>query len=123
MVYETIKLLAIIIRLKSIKGLHKPRVLTKKERNSIRSLNSPENVGVEEVLNKKNVILVFHDSKFRNPPTEITKKFKDRAIFPSVPFKEIKGAISASPNKGLHFKLINKTKVKGDWASLLVGFN
>ena len=47
------------IKLKFTKGLHKPRYLSNKEINKIRILNEPNNIGIDEVLNKKYVILVL----------------------------------------------------------------
>lgn len=108
--------------LKFTRGLHKPKFLSNKEINKIRALNEPNNTGVEEVLNKKNVILVFHDSTFRKPAKKITKKVGNKIIFPPVPFPEIKNAISASPSKKLHEYLTKKIKIKKDWASLLIGY-
>ncbi len=110
------------IKLGFIKGLHKPKYLSNKEINQIRILNNPNNTGVEEVLNKKYVLLVFHDSNFREPREKIVKKIGNETIFPPIPFKEIKNSISASPSKKLHEYLIKKTKIKKDWASLLIGF-
>ena len=110
------------IKLKFTKGLHKPRYLSNKEINKIRILNEPNNIGIDEVLNKKYVILVFHDSNFREPKEKITKKIGKETIFPSIPFEEIKNSISASPSKKLHEYLIKKIKIKKDWASLLIGF-
>jgi hypothetical protein len=113
-----------IQRLKLIrtKGLHKPSFLSEREKNKVRSINEPSNIGIEQVLNKKNVILVFHDSSFREPPTPITKKVGNEIIFPPVPFLEIKNSISASPSEKLHKYLTKKIKIKKDWASLLIGY-
>jgi len=111
-----------ILKLKFTKGLHKPKYLSEKQKNKVRLLNEPTNIGLEEVLNKKNVILVFHDSYFRNPPQKITKKIRNEIVFPSIPFPEIKNSISASPSKKLHEYLSKNIKIKDDWASLLVGF-
>ncbi len=110
------------LRLKFTKGLHKPVFLSEKQKNKLRIMNEPENVGIDEVLNKQNVILVFHDSKFRKPTKKITKKVGKETIFPSVPFPEVKNSISASPSTKLHNFLIKKRKIKKDWASLLIGY-
>jgi hypothetical protein len=111
-----------VLKLRFTKGLHKPRSLSEKQKNKIRSLNEPKNIGIDEVLNKKNVILVFHDSLFRDPPERITKKIGKEIVFPSVPFLEIRNSISASPSKKLHNYLTRNIKIKKDWASLLIGY-
>ncbi len=111
-----------ILKLRFIKGLHSPTPLKNKEINKIRKLNEPNNIGVEEVLNKKNIILVFHDSKFRKPQKKIVKKIDKEVIFPAIPFPEIKNSISSSPSKRLHNYLIKNRKTKKDWASLLIGY-
>jgi hypothetical protein len=111
-----------ILKLRFTKGLYKPRFLSNKEINRIRTLNEPNNPGVEQVLNKKNVILVFHDSKFRESKEKLVKKHMGQVIFPSVPFPEIKNSISSSPSKKSHNYLIKNIKIKKDWASLLIGY-
>ncbi|MBT3691449.1 hypothetical protein HOG16_04370 [Candidatus Woesearchaeota archaeon] len=111
-----------ILKLRFTKGLFKPIFLTEKQKNKIRPLNELNNIGIKEVLNKKNVILVFHDSSFRKPTKKITKKVGKEIIFPSVPFLEINKSISASPSKKLHEYLTKNIKIKNNWASLLVGY-
>ncbi len=110
------------LKLSFTKGLHKPRFLSNKEINRIRLLNEANNHGVEQVLNKKYAILVFHDSSFRKPTKKITKKIGKETIFPAIPFSEIKNSISASPSKKIHKYLTKNIKIKSDWASLLVGY-
>ena len=110
------------LKLSFTKGLHKPKFLSEKQKNKLRILNEANNIGISEVLNKKNVILVFHDSSFRDPPKKITKKIGKEIVFPSIPFKEIKNSISASPSKKLHNYSTKNIKIKKNWASLLVGF-
>ncbi len=110
------------IKLKFTKGLHNPTFLSNKEINQIRKINESNNLGVEEVLNKPNVILVFHDSKFRKTQEKIVKKVGKEIIFPPTPFPEIKNSISSSPSTKLHKFLIKNRRVKKDWASLLIGY-
>ncbi len=111
-----------ILKLRFTKGLHKPRFLSEKQKNKARILNEVTNLGIDEVLNKKNVILVFHDSSFREPPKKIVKKIGKEIVFPSVPFQEIKNSISASPSKKLHEYLSKEIRIKKEWASILVGY-
>ena len=69
-----------ILKLRFTKGLHKPKFLSEKQKNKSRILNEVNNIGIDEVLNKKNVILVFHDSSFRDPPKKIVKKIRKEII-------------------------------------------
>ena len=123
MVRKNNKLYTILIRLNSIKGLYKPKVLEEKQISKIKKLNHSNNFGIQKVISKKYVILVFHDSKFRNPKQKIVIKRNTKIIFPAVKFQEIKNAISASPGKKIHNYLTKNIKIKKDWASLLIGFN
>ncbi len=111
-----------ILKLRFTKGLHKPRFLSEKQKNKARVINEANNIGIDEVLNKKNAILVFHDSTFREPPKKIVKKIGKEIVFPSVPFQEVENSISASPSKKLHDYLSKNIRVKKDWASIMVGY-
>tara|TARA_Y100000310_G_scaffold179357_1_gene179328 strand:+ start:5105 stop:5440 length:336 start_codon:yes stop_codon:yes gene_type:complete len=107
-------------KLTKIKGLANFHFLEDDDIDVIRNLEETENTGVQDVLNKRHVLALTHNSEFRAPPAPIVVDGE----FPAVKFPEIEGAISASPGKEVHKFLVKRFKlVLTDEATLLVGWD
>jgi len=101
-------------------------LLNDKDRVFIFENEEDINHWVYEVLRKKVLFVITHDSSFRDPDEAIVLKKWDKVIFPTVSFHEIKRewVLSASPWINIHNYLKDKfTKLWDEDATVLVGFN
>lgn len=118
---------AIIEKLNSVKGLRIVAILNRSTRAEIAIREDIRNTGVFEVLARKKILLLAHDSSFREPASEIVKKEDNSFVLPAVPFPEIDAAdvVSSSPSAEVHEFLIKKLglSLAEEEATLLVGFN
>ncbi len=121
-----IKVRDIISSLSEIEGLANINLLKEEDKDIIRNLESEENIGVLECLDKKFTIILTHNSSFRGPQGEIVKKENGKIIFPPVPFSEVdlQNVVSGSPNKDTHDFLVKEFNLAlTDEATLLIGFD
>ncbi len=115
----------IIENLKKVKGLDNIILLNKKDLEFIKNNEEPRNLGVFECLKRKYVVVLTHDSSFREPEDKIVKIKDKKLIFPAVKFSEVKAkdVVSSSPSKKIHKYLVKKFKLRlKDDATLLIGF-
>lgn len=117
---------SIINELKGVKGLNNINLLTKKDINFIKKNEEKRNIGVSECLKRKYVLVLTHNSKFREPEEKIVRFKNNKLILPAVKFSEVKtkNVVSSSPSKEIHNYLVKKFKLKlKDEATLLIGFD
>lgn len=117
--------------LKNCRGVTAHRFLNADEKEKIRLMETPENLGVAEALSRAYTLAATHDSAFRKPPAPtvilesdgrtvgkenpITGKFElepgihgphGKYSFPPVPFPELEriaqNVVSSSPSKQVH---------------------
>ena len=101
-------------------------LLDDKDRAFIFENEEDRNHWVYEILRKKVLFVITHDSSFREPDEAIVLQKWKKVIFPTVKFHEIKRewVLSASPWIEIHNYL--KDKIENLWeydATILVGFN
>ncbi len=116
----------IIEDLRKVDGLSNVNLLDERLKKETSSLEEENNIGVRECLKRKYVIVLTHDSSFREPESEIVKKDNEMIIFPAVPFSEVKAknVVSSSPSKKVHDFLVRKFNLKLKYeATLLIGFD
>jgi len=110
----------------NIKWVKEVVYLKDKDRIFIFDNEEDRNHWVYEVLRKKVLFVISHDSSFRKPDESIVLQKWEKVIFPTVKFHEIKRdwVISASPWLVVHNYL--KDKFHNLWkddATILVGFD
>lgn len=115
----------IINRLQHIQGLTSFYLLDDNDRKAVSELESSNNLGVFEALNRKFIVCCCHDSNFREATQRIVvmedgKKILPPVSFPEVPAKEV---VSSSPGIKSHLYLAEKVHPKKGEATLLIGFN
>ena len=116
----------IIKELNRIKGLGNVKLLEKEDIDVIRNLEEERNIGVLDCLERDFVLILTHDSSFRNPKSNIVREENGILFFPGVDFPEVSGkdVVSSCPCKEVHDFLIKKFNLKlKDEATLLIGFN
>ncbi|MBI2673302.1 hypothetical protein HYX19_03515 [Candidatus Woesearchaeota archaeon] len=117
----------IIKDLVKIKGLSNVKLLTKEDKKQIIKLENKSNVGVIECAKRKYTLVLTHDDKFRKPIGEIVINKDGRAIFPPIPFPEVKAknVVSSSPSEKVHSLLVKKYNLEiiNSDATLLIGFD
>ena len=117
----------IIKSLNNIKGLKVLSSLGEEHKEFIKKFEDKNNHGVLESLNREFTLLLSHDGTFRDPESEIVMLKDNEALFPPVPFSEIKAknVVSSSPSKKIHDLLKQKLNLEIDenHATLLVGFD
>lgn len=117
----------IIDDLNRINGLGNINLLNEKDRDIIRNLEEENNIGVIECIERRYVIVVTHNSNFREPEKDIVVQNGNGIIFPALEFPEIKAdsVISSSPGINVHNYLRKKfnMNIDDEHATLLVGFN
>ncbi|MEK6807977.1 MAG: hypothetical protein AABX75_03020 [Nanoarchaeota archaeon] len=116
--------------LKRIKGLSDISILDDADREKLRELEKPNNLGVLACLKRKFVICMAHDSSFREPAGDIAIETEAGLVFPAVPFPELetagrKNVTSSSPSEKAHDFLAKKYKmnIPNSDATLLIGFD
>lgn len=117
---------SIINDLEKVGGLGNVNLLDKNDINYIRNNEEKNNLGVFECLKREYVLIMTHDSSFRNPEGDIVKKKNGKVIFPAAKFSELKAknVVSSSPGIKIHNYLIERFKLRlDDEATLLIGFN
>ena len=72
----------IIENLKKVRGLDNIILLNKKDFEFIKNNEEPRNLGVFECLNRKYVVVLTHDSSFREPEDKIVRIKDKKLIFP-----------------------------------------
>jgi len=116
----------LISQLKTIKGLIEIKIVEDKNRKEILKREKKQNKGVLCCLKKRYVLLVTHNSEFRDPYDTLVKIEENEIIFPALSFSELAhiDAISSSPSKEVHdflVKAYNLEKNKNH-ATLLIAF-
>lgn len=108
-----------------IKGITGGMYLTEADKDILWMNEEERNLGVFETLMRKHVLVVTHDSKLRPPAADIVVQRASRIVFPAVPFPEVpqKDVVSCSPGLKAHQFLATRIEVKGDDATLLIGWN
>ncbi len=116
--------------LSAIKGLSNFKALENADKAELAKLEDKNNLGVLSCLKKDIVLAVTHNSEFREPASEITKKANGKTIFPPVPFPELedgkrRNIVSSSPSEKAHKYLVKKhgLQVTDEDATLLIGFD
>ena len=125
------KIQSIMQTLQNVPGLTVIDLLHEQHKLFIQQLESNNNFGVHQAIQRKHTLLVSHDSSFREPAGTIVEHIKDRGqvIFPAVSFPELNtianNIVSSSPSKKVH-EALQKTlniKLPAGEATLLIGFN
>lgn len=91
--------------LKSLPGIVDALEVSQDLRLYIQEHEESRNHGVHEALRRRFLIVVLHDSLFREPAGPIiAKNAKGEVYFPGVPFPEVSGksVISGSPSGEIH---------------------
>lgn len=118
---------SVINLLKGVKGLVKVFSLEAAHKEELLKKELEENHGIRECLSKKQVLVLVHDSSFRDPAGPLVKIYEDTVVFPSVPFPELDHvrAISASPSKNAHEFLMKTYNLEenDEYATIIVGFD
>ena len=121
------KINMIIENLKNVKGLYNFVILNDDGKKAIIEMENGRNTGVLTCLGKRFVIVMTHDSKFRNPIGSLVLQTSEGIVFPALPFPEIdaKKPLSASPSKKVHDYLVKKfnMSINEEHATLIVGFD
>jgi len=116
----------IIDKLMQVKGLANFKLLTESQKEKIKEIVEPRNIGVQESLKREFTLLLTHDSTFRPPTTPEVIQEEGQVIFPPVPFPEVeaKDVVSSSPSEQVHNFLVKEFNLElKDEATLLIGFN
>lgn len=116
------KILAVITHVKGVTGA---TLLTDADKDVIWMAEEERNLGVFETLMRKHVVVATHNSDLRPPAADIVVQRASRIVFPGVPFPEVpqKDVVSSSPGIKAHQYLATRIEVKGDDATLLIGWN
>ncbi|MBI2663452.1 hypothetical protein HYX15_02875 [Candidatus Woesearchaeota archaeon] len=113
--------------LRKINGLNNISLLNEEDKDIIRNLEEENNIGVIECIERKYVIVLTHNSEFREPEKDIVVQNGNGIIFPALEFPEIKAnnVVSSSPGINVHNYLRKKFSmdIDDEHATLLVGFN
>jgi hypothetical protein len=116
-----------IQKLKATPGIIEVIELWDDTRDYIRKHEEVRNRWVSDVLTRKYVIALTHDSSFREPAAPIVEKTATGEIFfPAVAFPEVIGdsVISASPSVAIHEHLLQFFPYhEDDEATILVGWD
>lgn len=117
----------VLQELKKIDGLGNFFLVSERDKRIIRELEGGENLGVFEALDRDFVLVVTHNSGFREPAGSIVLENNGKIVFPGVPFPEIKAksVVSSSPSEAVHDFLVKRfgLRLENGEATLLVGFN
>ena len=116
----------IISELKKVRGLDNIHLLGENEKRYIQNNEEKRNLGIFECLKRKYILVLTHDSSFREPEEKIVRIEKNKFVFPGISFSEVKAkkVVSSSPGIKVHSYLIKKFKIKiRNDATLLIGFN
>ena len=76
--------------LRKINGLNNISLLNEEDKDIIRNLEEENNIGVIECIERKYVIVLTHNSEFREPEKDIVVQNGNGIIFPALEFPEIK---------------------------------
>ena len=121
------KINMIINELEKIPGLYNFAILGETHKKTVLEIKDSRNTGVLRCLGKQFVMVMTHDSKFRQPDNSLVLQTSEGIVFPALPFPEInaKKPISASPSKKVHDYLIKTfdMNITEEHATLLVGFD
>ena len=117
----------LIDTLKKLKGVTQVRVLDNTHKEELFLLEEERNLGVRECLKRKTVLILLHNSDFRDPIGSLVLKNKKSILFPPLPFPELgaKNVVSASPSKEVHTFLVEQylLKKESELATVLIGFD
>jgi hypothetical protein len=117
----------VIHTLKATPGIIEVVELWSDARDHIRKNEEVRNRWVSDVLTRKYVIALTHDSSFREPTAPIVEKTSmGEVFFPAVSFPEVvwDAVISASPSPHIHEYLLRFFPYhEEDEATILVGWN
>ena len=115
-----------ILHLKTVKGVVDARPIEGTQRNVLTNLENENNLGVLECLRRKYVLVVVHDTTFRDPLGPLAVVEEGKVFFPGLPFPEVggKNVISASPSKDAHDFLRREFGWEDNLlATILIGFD
>lgn len=110
----------------NIQWVKEVKILDNNDKSYLFKNEEDRNHWVYEILRKKIIFVITHDSTFRNPDEAIVLKMWEKTIFPTVKFHEIKRTwvISASPWLETHNYLKDKFEnLADDDATILIGFD
>lgn len=114
----------VIPLLKSMKGVVDLETLHDIHRWEIERMEKTHNLGVHEVLKRDEVLILIHDSDFREAAGELVT---NRGQLPPVPFPEIdkENVVSASPCKEVHDFILKQYGFVDhpEYATVLIGFD
>ncbi|MBI2667431.1 hypothetical protein HYX17_01525 [Candidatus Woesearchaeota archaeon] len=113
--------------LNKVNGLNNVNILGDEDKDIIRNLEEENNIGVLECIDRNHVVMVVHNSGFREPEKNMVIKENGIAIFPALEFPEVKAkdVVSSSPGINVHEYLRRRfnLNIDNEHATLLIGFN
>ncbi|MDP6641824.1 MAG: hypothetical protein QGF74_00370 [Candidatus Nanoarchaeia archaeon] len=117
----------ILESLRKIEGLNHINLLNQEDKDVIINLEEEYNLGVSECIERDHVVVVTHNSNFREPERDIVINKEKQTVFPALDFPEVKAkeVVSSSPGINVHNYLRKRfdMKINGHHATLLIGFN
>jgi hypothetical protein len=117
----------ILESLRKTEGLNNINLLNQEDRDIIINLEEESNLGVSECIERNHVVVVTHNSSFREPERDIVVNKEEKTIFPALDFPEVKAndVVSSSPGISVHNYLRKRfgMNINGHHATLLIGFN
>ena len=117
----------ILEELNRVNGLNNINLLNDEDKDIVRNLEEDNNIGVLECIDRNHVVMVVHNSGFREPEKDMVIKENNVVIFPALVFPEVKAkdVISSSPGINVHDYLRKRfdLNIDDEHATLLIGFN
>ena len=117
----------ILKELNKIDGLDNINLLNEEDKDIIINLEEENNIGVIECIERNYVVVVTHNSEFREPEKDIVINHDKKTILPALDFPEVKAknVVSGSPGINVHNYLRKRfnLNINNEHATLLIGFN
>ena len=115
----------ILYRLSCLDGITRYYLLSKEDCEYVSSHEDAHNLGVLESVKRQYCVCLVHDDNWREPTQTIVRNENGQVVFPPVVFPEVpaKNVVSSSPGIEVHSYLCQRVKVKGNEATLLIGFD
>ncbi len=115
----------ILHQLRKLQGITADYLLTSDDKAFVNTHEDENNLGVLESIKRQYCVCLVHDSTWREPTQTIVRKESGEIVFPPVVFPEVPAhnVVSSSPGLEVHTYLSKKVLVRGDEATLLIGFD